>query len=164
MLQTTYSSPLGQLILLANSSSLLGLWYSDQAHLGAKYALATIQHGSSPILQQTAQWLDAYFSGRKPAIDQLSLAPQATPFRLQVYHVLTTIPYGKTMTYQQIADRLTALNGHKTGSARAVGGAVGHNPIGIIIPCHRVVGTNGQLTGYAGGLERKRQLLALEHQ
>lgn len=164
MLQTTYSSPLGQLILLANDTALLGLWYNDQAHLGAKYALKTINHGTSPILQQTAQWLNAYFRGNQPVIDQLPLAPQGTPFRQQVYHVLTTIPYGETMTYQQIADRLTELNGRKTGSARAVGGAVGHNPIGIIIPCHRVVGANGSLTGYAGGLARKRQLLAFEQQ
>lgn len=162
MLQTTYSSPLGQLILLADSNALLGLWYSDQAHVGAKYRLATIKHGTSPILQRASQWLDAYFNGRKPAIDQLPLHPQTTPFRQQVYQVLTTIPYGGTMTYQQIADQLTRRNGRKTGSARAVGGAVGHNPIGIIIPCHRVVGANGSLTGYAGGLARKRYLLALE--
>ncbi|MFC6253869.1 methylated-DNA--[protein]-cysteine S-methyltransferase [Secundilactobacillus hailunensis] len=162
MLQTTYASPLGQLILLADTSHLLGVWYSDQAHLGAHYPLASIKHGSSTVLKQTAQWLTAYFNGQKPSIKQLPLAPEATPFRQQVYRVLTTIPYGQTMTYQQIVERLSELNGQPTGSARAVGGAVGHNPISIIIPCHRVIGTNGNLTGYAGGLARKKALLALE--
>ncbi|MCH5462678.1 methylated-DNA--[protein]-cysteine S-methyltransferase [Lactobacillus sp. LC28-10] len=162
MLKTTYSSPLGQLILLADSSALLGVWYSDQAHQGAKYDLSTIASGTSPLLQKTARWLDDYFSGHQPAINSLRLAPQTTPFRQQVYQVLTTIPYGETMTYQQITDRLTVINGHQTGSARAVGGAVGHNPISIIIPCHRVIGTDGSLTGYAGGVERKRRLLAFE--
>lgn len=162
MLQTTYTSPLGQLILLADTSHLLGVWYSDQTHLGAHYPLASIKHGTSPVLKQTAQWLTAYFNGQRPAIEQLPLAPEATPFRQQVYRVLTQIPYGQTMTYQQIVERLSELNGQPTGSARAVGGAVGHNPIAIIIPCHRVVGTNGSLTGYAGGLARKKALLALE--
>ncbi|GAX01263.1 methylated-DNA--[protein]-cysteine S-methyltransferase [Secundilactobacillus silagei] len=162
MLQTTYASPLGQLILLADTSHLLGVWYFDQTHLGANYPLETIKHGTSPVLKQTAEWLIAYFNGQKPTIDKLSLAPEATPFRQQVYRVLTTIPYGQTMTYQQITERLSELNGHPTGSARAVGGAVGHNPISIIIPCHRVVGSNGSLTGYAGGLARKKALLALE--
>lgn len=162
MLQMTYASPLGQLILLADSESLLGLWYADQTYSGANYSLETIQHGTSPILQATAKWLDDYFGGRKPAIERLTLAPQTTPFRRQVYQILTTIPYGETMTYQQITEKLSQLNNRHTGSARAVGGAVGHNPISIIIPCHRVIGTDGSLTGYAGGLERKRRLLAFE--
>lgn len=164
MLQTNYSSPLGKLILLADSNALLGVWYADQAYLGAKYDLATINHGVSPILTQTTQWLDDYFSGKHPAIDRLTLSPQTTPFRQQVYQILTTIPYGETMTYQQITEQLTELNHCPTGSARAVGGAVGHNPISIIIPCHRVIGKNGSLTGYAGGLKRKRKLLAFEQQ
>jgi len=164
MLQTTYSSPLGKLILLANTDALLGVWYVDQAYLGAKYDLAKIDHGGSPILTQTIEWLDDYFSGRQPAINRLPLAPQTTPFRQQVYQILTTIPYGDTLTYQQITEQLTQLNHHPTGSARAVGGAVGHNPISIIIPCHRVIGKNGSLTGYAGGLNRKRKLLAFEQQ
>lgn len=164
MLQTTYGSPLGQLTLLANETHLLGLWYQDQAHFGADYSLKTIDHGTSPILQQAIRWLEDYFNGHHPAIEPLPLHPQTTPFRQQVYQILTTIPYGQTMTYQQIADRLSELNSPKMGSARAVGGAIGHNPIGIIIPCHRVIGSNGSLTGYAGGLKRKRQLLAFEQQ
>ncbi|GAW98430.1 methylated-DNA--[protein]-cysteine S-methyltransferase [Secundilactobacillus mixtipabuli] len=162
MLQTTYDSPLGQLTLLANEIHLLGLWYQNQAHFGAHYSLKTIDHGTSPILQQTIRWLEDYFNGHHPAIAPLPLHPQTTPFRQQVYQILTTIPYGQTMSYQQIADRLSELNSPKMGSARAVGGAVGHNPIGIIIPCHRVIGSNGSLIGYAGGLKRKRQLLAFE--
>lgn len=164
MKRLTYHSPLGPLILLAKAQDLVGVWFAGQKHEGAHYNLTAVSTGEIPVLKQTYQWLDRYFAGQQPAISELSLAPQATTFQRQVYQVLTEIPYGQTMSYQAIVDQLTQQNGCPTGSARAVGGAVGHNPISIIIPCHRVVGSDGSLTGYAGGLERKKALLAFESQ
>ncbi|MTV82582.1 methylated-DNA--[protein]-cysteine S-methyltransferase [Secundilactobacillus folii] len=162
MLRTTYHSPIGKLILLADEHYLLGVWFKGQKYEGSHYDLNNIKVGVSPILQCTSQWLNDYFAGHQPAISDLPLAPRETDFRNQVYKVLMTIPYGKTMTYQQIRQRLTVVNGRPTGSARSVGGAVSHNPISIIIPCHRVVGSDGSLTGYAGGLDRKKALLTFE--
>lgn len=161
-IKKTYQSPLGALTLLANDTHLVGVWFNDQNYFGSKYRLDEIHVGNSQVLQMTQQWLDDYFSGKQPAIDPLPLDPAGTSFRRQVFQILTEIPYGSTITYQAIVDKLTARNGNPTGSARAVGGAVGHNPISILIPCHRVIGTNGQLTGYAGGIDRKLALLKLE--
>ena len=113
-------------------------------------------------MSHTARWLDAYFSGREP--DFLPpLHPHGTAFQRAVWDILRSIPYGQTMTYGEIARRLAAQQGHSRMSAQAVGGAVGHNPISLIVPCHRVVGANGSLTGYAGGVERKLRLLQIEH-
>ena len=115
-----------------------------------------------PILQQAGRWLDRYFAGERPAVNELPLAPVGSDFRQEVWKILCEIPYGQTTTYGEIAQKLSARLGRERMSARAVGGAVGHNPISIIIPCHRVVGSNGRLTGYAGGLERKIKLLTHE--
>ena len=147
-----YASPLGGILLAADEQGLTGLWFD-----GAKYFAANLpeerEEKRTPILDETARWLDLYFAGRQPDFTPpLHLVGSA--FRQRVWERLLAIPYGQTTTYGAL------LGGGM--SARAVGGAVGHNPISIIVPCHRVVGANGSLTGYAGGLDRKIRLLALE--
>ena len=155
-----YASPLGGITLASNGTALTGLWFDGQ-----KYFAATLprEHTEKalPIFDQTIQWLDIYFSGREPNFTP-PLALSGTPFRRTVAEIMLTIPYGRTMTYGQIAAEIARQQGVKTMSAQAVGGAVGHNPISILVPCHRVVGSGGSLTGYAGGIERKIQLLRLE--
>ena len=151
---THYASPLGPILLAADETGLTGLWFEGQKYfpsfLGVDY-----QEKETPVLTETARWLDVYFSGKDPDILP-PLHPQGSPFRQAVWDILLTIPRGQTMTYGEIARRLGVH------SAQAVGGAVGHNPISILIPCHRVVGSDGSLTGYAGGVERKARLLQLE--
>ena len=155
-----YTSPLGGITLASDGTHLTGLWFDGQ-----KYFADTLQEPYSekllPIFTQTMRWLDLYFSGQIPSFTPL-LKMRATPFRQQVWEILLQIPYGQTMTYGQIASQLAKLRGLANMSAQAVGGAVGHNPISLIIPCHRVVGVNGNLTGYAGGINKKIQLLRLE--
>lgn len=155
-----YRSPLGTITLAADSEGLTGLWFEGQ-----KYFAATLdaQHEETmlPIFEQTRRWLDNYFGGNDPGPTP-PLHLQGSPFRLAVWEILRQIPFGKTITYGEIAREIARRQGPKTVPAQAVGGAVGHNPVGIIVPCHRVVGSNGSLTGYAGGIERKVRLLALE--
>lgn len=162
LINNSYQSPLGKIILLSNDKYLLGLWFSDQKYFGAKYNLAASHVGDSHPISEAKKWLTDYFAGRKPSISNIPLSPEVTDFRQSVLKVLIKVPYGSTITYKQIADKIPAE--HSTGhtAARAVGGAVGHNPISLIIPCHRVVGSDGSLTGYAGGIDRKIQLLKLE--
>ena len=140
--------------------SLCGLWFDGQ-----KYFASTVKGETEdktlPVFEQTKKWLDIYFSGNEPDFTP-KLSLNGSEFRKAVWDILLTIPYGQTLTYGDIARQLVAQQGGRV-SAQAVGGAVGHNPISLIIPCHRVVGTNGSLTGYAGGLEKKVQLLELEH-
>lgn len=151
---THYASPLGPILLAADETGLTGLWFEAQKYfpsfLGVDY-----QEKETPVLTETVRWLDVYFSGKDPGFLP-PLHPQGSPFRQTVWDILLTIPRGQTMTYGEIARRLGVH------SAQAVGGAVGHNPISILIPCHRVVGSDGSLTGYAGGVERKARLLQLE--
>ena len=155
-----YSSPLGEILLAGNEESLTGLWFVGQKYCGAGLSEQTVGYDSPPI-HEAKRWLDVYFSGHAP--DFLPpLAPEGSPFRRAVWDMLLTIPYGMTVTYGEIAARLAAKRGVASLSAQAVGGAAGHNPISLIIPCHRVVGADGSLTGYAGGVERKRELLRLE--
>ena len=153
-----YISPLGGITLAGNGESLTGLWFDEQKYFPHKLKSESIE-SELPIFTQTCNWLDIYFSGRIPDFTP-SISLNTTPFRKAVYDILLTIPYGQTMTYGEIANILAKQNGHM--SAQAVGGAVGHNPVSIIIPCHRVVGANGNLTGYAGGLDKKTELLKLE--
>lgn len=151
-----YESPLGAITLAAEGDCVTGLWF-----VGQKYDLATLNTyrlSETPALARAAQWLDAYFAGENPALPQVS--PKGSDFQKAVWDILLGIPYGKTTTYGAIAKLLEA-RGHKP-CAQAVGGAVGRNPISIIIPCHRVVSASGALTGYAGGVERKKRLLGLE--
>lgn len=157
-----YSSSLGSILILADNKALLGVWFEDQKYYGASYSLNEIVYQENSITKEVTAWLDSYFNEENPPIDNLPLDPHVTAFRKKVLEVLKSIPYGQTTTYQQITNRLKEIYGENVGSARAVGGAVGHNPISIIIPCHRVIGSDGSLTGYAGGKERKVALLTLE--
>lgn len=155
-----YPSPLGNILLAADEAGLTGLWF-----VGQKYFANTLpkKHISqeTAILTKAKRWLDVYFSGEEPKF-MPPLHPTGSPFRLAVWQILLQIPYGQTMTYGDIARQLAKKQGVGHMSAQAVGGAVGHNEISIIIPCHRVVGTNGSLTGYAGGIDKKASLLELE--
>ena len=150
-----YDSPLGGITLASNGSALTGLWFDGQKHYGSALASQYEERTDLPTFDATLRWLDIYFSGRNPDFNP-PLLLRGTTFQQRVWETLLTIPYGETVTYGELARRLGVR------SAQAVGGAVGHNPISIIVPCHRVVGANGALTGYAGGLDRKRALLQLE--
>lgn len=155
-----YNSPLGVITLAGSSEALTGLWFDGQKYFGDNLP-NEYKQDRLPVFDETVKWLDIYFSGRNPGF-MPPLSFNASPFRKTVWEILLTIPYGKTMTYGEIADKIAAQKGIGSMSAQAVGGAVGHNPISIIVPCHRVVGTNGSLTGYAGGIERKIKLLEFE--
>lgn len=160
-LSTTYDSPVGTITLASSDEGLVGLWNQNQKHFGSGFT-DELTPGSNAILKQAHAWLKAYFKGDKPAIDELPLAPQGSEFRQAVWRILQTIPYGELTTYGEIAKELARAQGKEKISSQAVGGAVGHNPISIIIPCHRVVSSNGSLTGYAGGIKTKIALLELE--
>ena len=168
---TSYSSPLGPVFMASDGENLVGLWLERQ-----KYFAATVQGAGNknasfaelvekpdlPVFIQTKEWLDAYFAKKNPSIKGLPLAPIGGVFRKAVWDILCGIPYGQCITYGEIAKMIAAKMNKKAMSSQAVGGAVGHNPISIIIPCHRVVGAKGNLTGYAGGLDKKIWLLTLE--
>lgn len=155
-----YRSPLGEMLLAADETGVTGLWFAGQKyfarHLDKEHAEKEI-----PLFATVKHWLDVYFAGSEPDFT-VPLHFTGTAFQNEVWGILCAIPYGRTTTYGEIAKQLAARRGLPHMSARAVGGAVGHNPISILVPCHRVVGLGGSLTGYAGGLERKRCLLALE--
>ncbi len=157
-----YRSPLGRILLASDGESLTGLWFAGQKHFAKGLARAA-EERELPVFQTACRWLDIYFSGQQPDFS-LPLHLQGTVFQQQVWQILRTIPYGKTMTYGQLAAILAQKRGLTHMSAQAVGSAVGSNPISVVVPCHRVVGANGSLTGYAGGLERKKALLALEQE
>ncbi len=157
----SYDSPLGKITLAGNGKELTGLWFDGQKYFGSTLT-GTPVRGSSPVFDQAACWLDIYFSGKEPDFTP-PLALTETPFRKAVWDILLTVPFGQTTTYGKIASRIAAQTGRPHMSAQAVGGAVGHNPISLIVPCHRVVGTDGSLTGYAGGIDRKTRLLLLEN-
>ena len=156
---TSYRSPLGAITLASDGEALTGLWFDGQKYFGSTLPQQA-ETGDCPVFTQAKRWLDSYFAGEEPDFTP-PLHWTATPFRSAVWEILLTIPYGCTMTYGQIAAQLADRMG-KPQSAQAVGGAVGHNPISLIVPCHRVVGADGSLTGYAGGIDRKVKLLALE--
>lgn len=203
MIYTAHTnSPLGGITLASNGVSLIGLWFYGQKHFPAMLTNENSDYSNLPVFEQTRKWLDIYFAGKCPDFIP-PLAPKGTTFQQEVWRLLLAIPYGKTVTYGEIAQRVVetyrgaspqgvtsqgtllrnaSLHGTspqnatlknmsrknmsrptKSMSAQAIGGAVGRNPISLIIPCHRVIGANGSLTGYAGGLERKKYLLELEH-
>ncbi len=151
-----YLSPLGVITLASDGESLIGLWFEGQKYFGAALSGEHMEK-SLPVFDLADRWLDLYFSGREPDFTP-PLRPRGTAFQEAVWKRLLAIPYGQTVTYGEIAASLAL----PSGSAQAVGGAVGRNPISLMIPCHRVVGVRGSLTGYAGGVERKKRLLALE--
>lgn len=156
-----YESPLGSMILAASDTALVGAWFDGQKYMYGELQGCVMREEETPILKKAARWLDDYFAGRMPAIMALPLSPQGTEFRRLVWYLLCQVPYGKTTTYGELAREVEARTGKKM-SAQAIGGAVGHNPISIIIPCHRVLGAKGQVTGYAGGVDKKIALLHLE--
>ena len=163
MLNTMYyNSPIGRFLLAEKDNALVGLWMEGQKYFPDSFSEETKETSNSQILIKTKDWLDAYFRGEKPSVRDLTLAPEGSEFRKSVWKLLCEIPYGEVTTYKEIAQKLARSRGLAGMSAQAVGGAVSHNPISVIIPCHRVVGANGSLTGYAGGLARKIQLLTLE--
>lgn len=156
-----YNSPLGKITFASNGKELTGLWFNGQ-----KYFASTLtkeyEQKNLPVFEQTAKWLDIYFSGKNPDF-MPPLYLSSTQFRNEVWKILLAIPYGSVITYGGIADIMAKKRGAENMSAQAIGGAVGHNPISIIVPCHRVVGTDGSLTGYAGGVDIKEKLLKFEN-
>lgn len=155
-----YISPLGSMLLAADESGLTGLWFMGQKYFARNLAPHYMEK-ETPVLAQTGQWLDIYFSGRQPEF-QVPLHVTGTEFQHKVWKLLCAIPYGQTTTYGAVARQLAVQDGKERVSAQAVGGAVGRNPVSIIVPCHRVIGSDGSLTGYAGGLEKKIALLKIE--
>lgn len=158
----SYDTPIGRILLSSNGTALTGLWLEGQKYF-AQTMPKVYKEKSLPVFEETVRWLDDYFSGKIPDF-MPALAPEGTPFRRMVWDVLLTVPYGETITYGAIANTIAQHRGQERMSAQAVGGAVGHNPISILIPCHRVIGADGSLTGYAGGLDKKRWLLDFEQQ
>lgn len=149
---TNYGSPLGNILLAADDKGLTTLDFSEK-----KDAVSP----NHPILREAAHWLDIYFSGKNPGFTP-PLHLFGTPFRMEVWRLLLDIPFGKTTTYGALAKEIARRRGVRRMSAQAIGGAVGHNPVALIVPCHRVIGADGSLTGYAGGLDKKAGLLSLE--
>lgn len=164
MIYTTYyNSPIGKLLLASKENKLIGLWIEGQKYYSSGIEEEFTKNDDEKILIETKKWLNRYFNGEKPCPNELDLAPIGSKFRKNVWDILCKIPYGKVITYNDIAKEIAKKRKINKMSAQAVGGAVGHNPISIIIPCHRVIGTNGSLTGYAGGLDKKEYLLKLEN-
>ncbi|MDO5400349.1 MAG: methylated-DNA--[protein]-cysteine S-methyltransferase [Eubacteriales bacterium] len=157
---TTYHSPLGPMLLAADNLGLTGAWFQGEKFYA--HSLDPVHEtGETPALSAARAWLDIYFSGREPDFTP-PLHMTGTPFQMEVWALLRQIPYGRTTTYGQIASQIAQARGLPRMSAQAVGGAVGHNEISVIVPCHRVIGANNSLTGYAGGLDKKSALLKLE--
>lgn len=156
-----YHSPLGGITMASDGEVLVGLWFDGQRHFAETLDAEHQTREDLPVFEQTRRWLDIYFSGKEPGFTP-PLTMRTTAFRRQVWEILLTIPFGRTMTYGEIARIIARERGQKSMSAQAVGGAVGHNSISLIIPCHRVVGAGGAITGYAGGIDKKQWLLRME--
>ncbi|MBQ7732348.1 MAG: methylated-DNA--[Lentisphaeria bacterium] len=156
-----YQSPLGGITIASDGAALVGLWFDDQRFFAASLSPEQ-EEKNLPVFEQADRWLDLYFGGRDPGFTP-PVRLRTTEFRQAVCTIMLTIPYGRTMTYGKIAEFFARQKGVRRMSAQAVGGAVGHNPVSLIVPCHRVIGAGGALVGYGGGLERKAALLALEH-
>ena len=154
----SFASPLGEILLVSDGEALCGLWFEGQRFYPA--SLEAEERPELAVFEKTRAWLERYFAGKAPELD-VSLRLDGTAFQRAVWELLREIPYGETRSYGELAAALAKQSG-KPCSARAVGGAVGRNPVSILVPCHRVVGADGSLTGYAGGLERKRKLLEIE--
>lgn len=157
---TKYDSPLGEILLASDEIGMRGLWFFGQKYFARDLPTERVEQETF-VLSEAERWLDVYFSGKEPDFVP-PLNPVGSSFRRAVWDILLQIPYGKTVTYGDISKQLAQRRGLERMSAQAVGGAVGHNEISIIIPCHRVVGSNGSLTGYAGGIDKKIKLLEIE--
>ncbi len=155
-----YNSPIGGITLASDGKNLIGLWFDEQTYFAASVG-KDLSERELPIFDETIRWLETYFGGKAPDFTP-SLFLRTTAFRKEVWEILMTIPFGHTMTYGEIAEMMAKRRGLGRMSAQAVGGAVAHNPISLIIPCHRVIGANGNLTGYAGGIDKKAYLLTME--
>lgn len=158
-----YKSPLGVLTIASDGNHITGLWMEGQRYFCSTLGSDPVADTNIPVICTTMQWLDGYFQGTEQSSEHIPLLPTGTPFQQSVWSILREIPYGETVTYGKIRSKVAAALGKESMSAQAVGNAVGRNPISILIPCHRVVGTNGNLTGYAAGIERKKFLLELEN-
>ena len=159
---TTYLSPVGLMTLASEGEALVGLWIENQKYFASTAPIERLEKDNLPVFISVKKWLDRYFAGENPKISELPLAPMGGEFRKKVWEILCDIPYGETITYGEIAKKLAANMNKPRMSSQAVGGAIGHNPISIIIPCHRVLGAKGSLTGYAGGVDKKLWLLTHE--
>ncbi len=157
---STYHSPIGKILLAADETGLTGLWFDGQKYY-ANHLDAEHKEADMPIFETVQKWLDIYFSGQEPDF-MPPVHLLGSPFQICVWKLLQQIPYGQTVTYGELAQKIAEERGLAHMSAQAVGGAIGHNAVSIIVPCHRVVGSDGSLTGYAGGLEKKKYLLTLE--
>ena len=164
VLSTTCDSPMGIITLASDGMALTGLWLSEHKRFGNPVGRAkefeTVDRPDLPIFDKAKAWLDRYFAGKRPSPSSLPLSPEGSDFRRKVLKLLTLIPYGRVTTYGALAKDMAESMKVPVMSARAIGGAVGRNPISIIIPCHRVVGAGGNLTGYGGGIHNKMRLLA----
>ena len=155
-----YTSPIGGITMASNGESLTGLWFDGQKYFASTLSQRHVEK-QLPIFDRTCEWLDLYFSGKSPDF-MPPVFMYVSNFKRDVYEILMTIPFGETMTYKEVADLIAKKHRIISMSAQAVGGAIAHNPISLVIPCHRVIGTNGKLTGYAGGLDKKEWLLNME--
>lgn len=162
MFYTNYKSPLGKIIIIGNSQNICGVYFEGQKYFLYKIREDLIENNDLEIFKLTKHWLDRYFKKENPKISEIPIAPIGTNFQKLIWEILCKIPYGETSNYGEIAKKAAKILNKEKISAQAVGGAIGHNPISIIIPCHRVIGANGNLTGYAGGIDRKIKLLELE--
>lgn len=156
--RSMYDSPVGRIHLIATDEALTGLFIEGQRGFCDNFAFI----GENPVILQTKDWLNRYFDGEKPSSDEIKISLEGGAFRLDVWELLRKIPYGRTITYGELAASVAKNRGIVKMSAQAVGGAVGCNPISIIVPCHRVMGKGGDLTGYNGGVDKKIKLLTLE--
>ena len=155
-----YSSPIGGITMASNGESLTGLWFDGQKYFASTLSQRHMEK-QLPVFDRTCEWLDLYFSGKGPDF-MPHVFMCVSNFRRDVYEILMTIRFGETTTYKEVADLIAKKHRIISMSAQAVGGAIAHNPISLVIPCHRVIGTNGKLTGYAGGLDKKEWLLNME--
>ena len=154
---TNYESPLGEMLIVSDGEAICGVWFYGQKHFKSTVIGKTIHDDDLSIFKKAKQWFEDYFNGKNPQIN-FQLKPEGSKFRQKVWKILSEIPYGETLTYGEIASQISP-----NMSAQAVGGAVGHNPISILIPCHRVLGSDRKLTGYAAGLDKKIELLKIEN-
>ena len=156
-----YQSPLGEIVIASDDTAITGLWLVGQRHFDIEVE-GCITDKDLPIFDEVSRWLDIYFTGNNPG-EIPAVRMNGTPYQLEVWQILQAVPYGKLITYREIAELIAKKRGITKMSARAVGNAVGRNPVSILVPCHRVVGSSGKMTGYAGGIERKVKLLKLEN-
>lgn len=162
MYSKVVTSPIGNLVLVSDGKYLTGLFIVGQKYFMDGFPKELNKNDNLEIFKKIEEWLNSYFAGENPSIKDLTLKPKGTFFRQLVWQELLNIPYGNTMTYKELGKIVAKRLGKNSMSSQAIGGAVGHNPISIIIPCHRVIGSNGSLTGYAGGIDKKEYLLNLE--